>query len=221
MNHNVTQGIRFPVARVRRRVAAIVAECRSAQTQLTSLRNPRSVSDPGGASGRLRAKSPIRISSPLLHEPAVRQPGQRPAAAQCRLRYQRVRAVAAAVIYALGTLARPTHQYGRRHGERNQFTRHCVTGRAAPRRASAAREPAASLASAYAPSSAGSIWSFRHERNEHDRHHRRSLRRRARLAGLPAAPRPAPPSGIPATRCLTCPATPRSGPWAARRGQRL
>jgi hypothetical protein len=39
MNHNVTQGIRRPLARIGRRVAAIVAECNFAQTQLTSLRN--------------------------------------------------------------------------------------------------------------------------------------------------------------------------------------
>ena len=39
MNHNVTQGRRGPLARIGRRVAAIVAECTYAQTQLTSLRN--------------------------------------------------------------------------------------------------------------------------------------------------------------------------------------
>jgi hypothetical protein len=39
MNHNLTQGIRGPLARIGRRVAAIVAECNYAQTQLTSLRN--------------------------------------------------------------------------------------------------------------------------------------------------------------------------------------
>jgi hypothetical protein len=39
MNHNVTQGIRGLVARIGRRVAAIVAECNYAQTRLTSLRN--------------------------------------------------------------------------------------------------------------------------------------------------------------------------------------
>jgi len=39
MNHNVTQGRRGPLARIGRRVAAIVAECNYAQTQLTSLRN--------------------------------------------------------------------------------------------------------------------------------------------------------------------------------------
>jgi len=39
MNHNVTQGIRGPLARIGRRVAAIVAECNYAQTRVTSLRN--------------------------------------------------------------------------------------------------------------------------------------------------------------------------------------
>jgi hypothetical protein len=39
MNHNVTQGIRGPLARIARRVAAIVAECNDAQTRVTSLRN--------------------------------------------------------------------------------------------------------------------------------------------------------------------------------------
>ena len=39
MNHNMTQGIRGPLARIGRRVAAIVAECNYAQTRLTSLRN--------------------------------------------------------------------------------------------------------------------------------------------------------------------------------------
>ena len=38
MNHHVTQGIR-PLARIGRRVAAIVAECNNAQTRVTSLRN--------------------------------------------------------------------------------------------------------------------------------------------------------------------------------------
>jgi hypothetical protein len=36
MNHNVARG---PLARIGRRVAAIVAECNYAQTQVTSLRN--------------------------------------------------------------------------------------------------------------------------------------------------------------------------------------
>jgi len=39
MNYNVTQGRRGPLARIGRRVAAIVAECNYAQTQLASLRN--------------------------------------------------------------------------------------------------------------------------------------------------------------------------------------
>ena len=39
MNHNVTQSIRGPLARIGRRVAAIVAECNDAQTRLASLRN--------------------------------------------------------------------------------------------------------------------------------------------------------------------------------------
>jgi hypothetical protein len=39
MNHNVTQGVRGPLARIGRRVAAIVTECNYAQTRVTSLRN--------------------------------------------------------------------------------------------------------------------------------------------------------------------------------------
>ena len=39
MNHHVTQGVRAPLARIGRRVAAIVAECNYAQTQVTSPRN--------------------------------------------------------------------------------------------------------------------------------------------------------------------------------------
>ena len=39
MNHSVTEGIPGRLARIGRRVAAIVAECNYAQTQLTSLRN--------------------------------------------------------------------------------------------------------------------------------------------------------------------------------------
>jgi len=39
MNHNVTQDPRGPLARIVRRVSAIVAECNYAQTRLTSLRN--------------------------------------------------------------------------------------------------------------------------------------------------------------------------------------
>ena len=39
MNHNVTQGVWGPLARIGRRVAAIVAECNHAQDRVTSLRN--------------------------------------------------------------------------------------------------------------------------------------------------------------------------------------
>ena len=39
MSHNDTQSTLGPLARFGRRVAAIVAECNYAQTQLTSLRN--------------------------------------------------------------------------------------------------------------------------------------------------------------------------------------
>jgi hypothetical protein len=39
MNHNVTQGAASPLARIVRRVGAIVAECNYAQARLTSLRN--------------------------------------------------------------------------------------------------------------------------------------------------------------------------------------
>jgi hypothetical protein len=39
MNHNSTQGVRGPLARIARRVGAIVAECNYAQARLTSLRN--------------------------------------------------------------------------------------------------------------------------------------------------------------------------------------
>ena len=39
MNHNVKQSAPGPLARLGRRVAAIVAECNYAQTQVTSLRN--------------------------------------------------------------------------------------------------------------------------------------------------------------------------------------
>jgi len=34
MNHNLTQGIPGPLARIGRRIAAIVAECNYAQTRL-------------------------------------------------------------------------------------------------------------------------------------------------------------------------------------------
>ena len=39
MNHHVTQGKGGPLARIGRRVAAIVAECNYAQAQLISGRN--------------------------------------------------------------------------------------------------------------------------------------------------------------------------------------
>ena len=39
MNRNVTQGARGPLARIGRRVAAIVAECNYAQSRLTNLRD--------------------------------------------------------------------------------------------------------------------------------------------------------------------------------------
>ena len=39
MNHTQTQGAGNPLARIGRRVAAIVAECNYAQTRVTSLRN--------------------------------------------------------------------------------------------------------------------------------------------------------------------------------------
>ena len=41
MNHHVTQDIRRPLARIGRRVAAVVAECNYAQTRMTSLRNTK------------------------------------------------------------------------------------------------------------------------------------------------------------------------------------
>ena len=39
MNHNIMQDVRGPLARIGRRVAAIVAECNHAQARVTSLRN--------------------------------------------------------------------------------------------------------------------------------------------------------------------------------------
>jgi len=39
MNHHATQGVRAPLARIGRRLAAIVAECNYAQSQLISGRN--------------------------------------------------------------------------------------------------------------------------------------------------------------------------------------
>ena len=39
MNHNVTQGAGAPLARIGRRVAAIVAECNYAATRMSSSRS--------------------------------------------------------------------------------------------------------------------------------------------------------------------------------------
>jgi hypothetical protein len=39
MNHNVRHDVQGPLARICRRVAAIVAECNYAQTRLTSLQD--------------------------------------------------------------------------------------------------------------------------------------------------------------------------------------
>ena len=39
MNHHVTQGVRAPLGRIGRRVAAIVAECNYAETRLVSVRD--------------------------------------------------------------------------------------------------------------------------------------------------------------------------------------
>jgi hypothetical protein len=39
MNRNVTHGAQGPLARIGRRIAAIVAECNYAQTRVTSPRN--------------------------------------------------------------------------------------------------------------------------------------------------------------------------------------
>jgi hypothetical protein len=43
MNHNVTQGVGGPLARIGRRVAAIVAECNYAATRVTISRNTPSL----------------------------------------------------------------------------------------------------------------------------------------------------------------------------------
>lgn len=43
MNHHVTQGVRAPLARIGRRVAAIVAECNYAATRVTILRSTPSL----------------------------------------------------------------------------------------------------------------------------------------------------------------------------------
>jgi hypothetical protein len=48
MNHHVTQGVRAPLARIGRRVAAIVAECNYAQARVNSLRDtPSAYLTPG------------------------------------------------------------------------------------------------------------------------------------------------------------------------------
>ena len=39
MNRNMTQDVQGPLARIRQRVAAIVAECNDAQTRLANPRN--------------------------------------------------------------------------------------------------------------------------------------------------------------------------------------
>jgi len=39
MNHHVTHSVQGPLARINRRIAAIVAECNYAQTRVTSLRD--------------------------------------------------------------------------------------------------------------------------------------------------------------------------------------
>jgi hypothetical protein len=39
MNHNVTRGAHSPLARIGRRVAAMVAECNYAQTRMISLQD--------------------------------------------------------------------------------------------------------------------------------------------------------------------------------------
>jgi hypothetical protein len=41
MSHNVTHGVRGPLAQIGRRVAAIIAECNYAQARLDSLRTSR------------------------------------------------------------------------------------------------------------------------------------------------------------------------------------
>ena len=43
MNHNVTQGVGSPLARIGRRVAAIVAECNYAATRVTISQNTPSL----------------------------------------------------------------------------------------------------------------------------------------------------------------------------------
>jgi hypothetical protein len=48
MNHNMTQDIRGPLARIGRRIATIVADCNYAQARLTSLRNTPELFRPWG-----------------------------------------------------------------------------------------------------------------------------------------------------------------------------
>jgi hypothetical protein len=52
MNHHVAQDVRGPLARIGRRVAAIVAECNYAQTRMTSLRDTPARFCPRGISSR-------------------------------------------------------------------------------------------------------------------------------------------------------------------------
>jgi hypothetical protein len=54
MNYHVTRGVRAPLARIGRRVAAIVAECNYAQTQLASARNTPARFSQGAAGARQR-----------------------------------------------------------------------------------------------------------------------------------------------------------------------
>ena len=61
MNHIVTQSVRGPLARIGRRVAAIVAECNYAQNRVASLRTPQRISDPRD---RLRA-----VAAPTARRP--------------------------------------------------------------------------------------------------------------------------------------------------------
>jgi hypothetical protein len=49
MNHTVAQSTRGPLARIGRRVAAIVAECNYAQARVDSLRNTPSAYPPIGS----------------------------------------------------------------------------------------------------------------------------------------------------------------------------
>jgi hypothetical protein len=46
MNHTVKHGIQGPLARIGRRVAAIVTECNNAQERVSSLRNTPSMYSP-------------------------------------------------------------------------------------------------------------------------------------------------------------------------------